>query len=96
MRSKMALALLVVSVTLIINVAKPARARADNTAILVVGSIAAFAAFVVVGTLLTRNKGPFSFQQSPEDMAQKDERRASVRVGSACPWNDQRPSLVCW
>jgi hypothetical protein len=96
MRSKKALVLLVVSVMLLINVARPSRAWAANTAILVIGSIAAFAAFVVVGTLLTRDKGPFSLQPTPQDLAQRDAPRAAVRFGTKCPFNDGRPSLACW
>jgi hypothetical protein len=96
MRSKKALVILVLSVTLVFNVALPSRARAVDTAVLVISSIAAFVAFVVAGTLLTRQKGPFTLQQTPEDLSQVKDRRDGVRFGTGCPMNDGRPALACW
>ena len=96
MRSKKALVVLVLSVTLVFNVALPSRARATDTAVLVIGSIAAFVAFVIVGTLLTRHKGPFTLQETPEDLSKIKDRQDGVQFGSGCPMNDGRPALACW
>jgi len=96
MRSKKALVILVLSVTLVFNVALPSRARAVDTAVLVISSIAAFVAFVVAGTLLVRNKGPFTLQPTPEDLSKTADRRDGVRFGPGCPLKDGQPALACW
>jgi hypothetical protein len=96
MRSKKALVVLVLSVTLVFNVALPSRARAADTALIVIGSIVAFVGFVIVGTLLTRQKGPFTLQQTPEDLSKIKDRRDGVHFGTGCPMNDGRPALACW
>jgi len=96
MRSKKALVMLVVSITLIFNVALPSRARATDTAVLVIGSIVLFVGFVVAGTLLTRQKGPFTLQPTPEDLSKTKDRQDGVHFGTGCPVNDGRPALACW
>jgi hypothetical protein len=96
MRSKKALVVFVLSVTLVFNVALPSRARAVDTAVLVIGSIVLFVGFVVAGTLITRQKGPFTLQPTPEDLSQIKDRRDSVHFGTGCPMNDGRPALACW
>jgi hypothetical protein len=96
MRSKKALVVLVVSVTLVFNVALPSRARATDTAVLVIGSIVLFVGFVVAGALLTRQKGPFTLQPTPEDLSKTQEHRDAVHFGTGCPMNDGRPALACW
>jgi hypothetical protein len=88
-----------VVVTLLLTAGRPSPAHAVSTAVLVVGSIVAFAGFVVAGTLLTTHRqGASSLQEGPDEgphaPAQMPE--GAVRWGAHCrPTADGQP-LVCW
>jgi hypothetical protein len=88
-----------VVVTLLFGAVRPSPAHALSTAVLVVGSIAAFAGFVVAGTLLTTHRqGASSLQErhgegshAPGHMPE-----GAVRWGAHCrPTADGQP-LLCW
>ena len=94
-RVRRTVALSVVFTTLCTGVVQPRPARAVSTAILVVGSIAAYAAFVTVGTILVRRKSSTSWELMdlpPRD----DQQEPGVHFGPHCGQNAPNLNLVCW
>jgi hypothetical protein len=99
MISKQAMVAVVVAAALTFNVVTPPPARADDIAVLVIGSIAAYVAFVTVGTLLTTHREEPLFmqetlpeQRDPSARTQQD----AIHFGTQCrPTADGRP-LLCW
>jgi hypothetical protein len=84
---------------LLFGAVRPSPARAVNTAVLVIGSIVAFAGFVVVGTLLTTHRhGATTLQEvSGEDPDQPAHAPGStVRWGAHCRPTSEGQPLVCW
>jgi hypothetical protein len=94
-RVRRTVALTVVLTMLCMGIMRPRPARAVSTAILVIGSIAAYAAFVTVGTILMRRNSAASWElmdQPPRD----DQHESSVRFAPRCRQNSPNLNLVCW
>lgn len=98
--TKKSLVAIAVIIALLCTAVTPSPARADNTAVIVIASIAAFVAFIVVGTLLTTyRKTPLFLQEMPpEDMdPAAPTRRDAVHFGMNCrPSATDGQPLVCW
>ena len=98
--TKKAVVAVAVIVALLFGAVTPSRAHAVSTPVLVLGSIAAFVAFVVVGALLTTHRQvPLFLQEvSPDDpdptvRAQQH----AVRFGTQCqPTSEGDRPLACW
>lgn len=92
---------LVVMITLLTIVATgtvtPAPVRADSsTALIIVGSIAAYVGFVVVGTTLYRRTRS-STDLMPTNPSENDrKRRDGVGFVQRCPQTSGNLTLVCW
>ncbi len=94
-RVRRTVALTVVFTTLWMGIVQPRPARAADTVVLVFGSIAAYTAFVVVGTLLTRRSTATSMElmdPPPRD----DQQEPGVRFAPHCKQNSPNLKLVCW
>jgi hypothetical protein len=87
-------ALTVVLTLSCVGILRPRPARAVETAVLVVGSIAAYAAFVAVGTILMRRNTSASWKlmEPPRD----DRQEPGVHFASHCRQNAPHLKLVCW
>jgi hypothetical protein len=90
-----------VIVTLLFGAVTPSRARADvSTPVLIIGSIVAFVAFVVVGTLLTTNREvPLFLQEMPPQDPDPTVRmqQQTVHFATQCrPTSDGTRPLACW
>jgi hypothetical protein len=98
--TKKTLVAIAVIIALLFTAVTPSRARADNTAVIVIASLAAFVAFIVVGTLLTTNRQTPLFLQEmpPQDMdPAASTRRDAVHFGTNCrPSATAGQPLVCW
>jgi len=74
----------------------PRRAQAVDTAVLVISSIAAYAAFVAIGAYFvfrgTPNP-PFLPSETPPD---ETEGSRSLRPGYRCAQQDGNVTVVCW
>ena len=85
--------------TLLFNGVTPSRARADDTAVLVVGSIGLYVVFVAVGAYLTTYRTvPLFLQDLPPEPSATDTARADrVRFGFHCrPSSTAGQPLACW
>ena len=93
-------ALLVVLATILgTGTLRPQPARAANTAVIVVSSIAAYVVFVVGATWLiyTRRQQPLQgfLPQETARLGEEDE-RAGVRLAHECQPREGTMPLVCW
>ncbi len=99
--TKKTVVVIAVIVALLYGAVTPSRARASvSTPVLVIGSIVAFVAFVVVGTLLTTHRDvPLFLQDVPPEDPDPTVRaqQQTVRFGPQCQptSNGDRP-LACW
>jgi hypothetical protein len=94
-RVRRTIALTVVLTILCMGLVRPRPAQAVDTAVLVIGSIAAYAAFVVVGTILTRRYIATSeelMDPPPRDQQQEP----GVHFAPHCRQNSLTLKLVCW
>ena len=93
-RVRRTVALTVVFTMLCMGIVRPRPARAIDTAILVIGSIAAYVAFVAAGTMLMRRNSPASWElvDNPRD----DQQEPGVHFASGCRQNSPNLKLVCW
>jgi hypothetical protein len=84
---------------LLFGAVRPSPARAANTAVLVIGSIAAFAGFVVVGTLLTTHRqGAATLREISGEDPDRQPRApgGTVRWGAHCRPTSEGQPLLCW
>jgi hypothetical protein len=86
-------------VALMFGAVTPSRAYATNTAVIIAGSIVAFVAFVIVGTLLTTHRNVPLFLQDtpPEDLDQPaGSQQGKVRFGTHCRPTAEGQPVLCW
>jgi len=77
--------------------ARPRPARAVETAVLVIGSIAAYVAFVVGGAMLLRPETPASSGFVPMEQPLRDDRaEPGVHFAYRCDQDSPDLKLVCW
>jgi hypothetical protein len=94
-RVRRTVALTVVLTMLCTGIVRPRPAHAVDTAVLVIGSIAAYAAFVVAGAWLMRRNTPASWELV--DPPPRDEQREpGVHFAPHCRQNSPNLKLVCW
>lgn len=93
-RVRRTIALTVVLTILCMGIVRPRPAQAVDTAVLVIGSIAAYAAFVVVGTILTRRY--IATSEELMDPPPRDQQEPGVRFAPHCRQNSPTLKLVCW
>jgi len=82
-----------------LGIGRPAPALADGTetALIVVGSIAGYAAIVVVGTLLVYGHGLTPAGPISADWNRLDTRQHSrLRLADRCPQGGPTFTLACW
>ncbi|HVO22671.1 MAG TPA: hypothetical protein VMW56_03480 [Candidatus Margulisiibacteriota bacterium] len=94
-RVRRIVALTVVFTLLCMGIVRPRPARAVDTAVLVLGSIAAYVAFVSVGTLLTRRYTATSMELM-EPPPRDDQQEPGVRFAPHCRQNSPNLKLICW
>ncbi len=87
--------LAVVLTMLCTGIVRPGPARAVDTAVLVIGSIAAYAAFVTVGTMLMRRNTSASWELMDPPL-RADQQEPGVRFAPHCLQNAPNLKLVCW
>ena len=94
-RVRRTIALTLVLTMLCIGIARPRPARAVDTAVLVIGSIAAYTAFVVVGTLLTRRYTATS-EELMDPLPRAEHLEPGLHFAPHCGQNSPDLKLVCW
>ena len=96
-RGRRTVVLTAVVALLCTGVLRPQPAHAVETAILIVGSIAAYAAVVVAGTLLMRRDTPAEWGLMPMDQRLRDDRPdPGVNFAHRCKQDSSNLTLVCW
>ncbi len=76
---------------------RPRPARAVETAVLVIGSIAAYVGFVVGGAILMRPEAPASSGFVPMEQPLRDARaEPGVHFAHRCNQDSPNLKLVCW
>jgi hypothetical protein len=77
---------------------RPTPARADDTAVIVVGAIAAYAIFVAIGAWVIYGRQSSSeWSDKPPDLRDAAADRGGVRFGSRCPPTADGPlPVACW
>jgi hypothetical protein len=95
MNGKRLVAIIILLTILATGILRPAPARAVDTWVLVVGSIAAYVAVVAVGTILyrrSRSASELLDTQRDADAAQRER----VNFVQRCPQNSGNLTVVCW
>ena len=99
MKGKRVVAILALVSMLALNAVRPRAARANDTAIIVVASIAAYVAFVAIGATLAYGRGARiapAFAPGPPPAEQRPQ-NDRLRVGPACaPDANGNVTLICW
>jgi hypothetical protein len=96
-RVRRTVVLTVVTAVLFTGVIRPRPVRAVDTAILVIGSIAAYVAVVVAGTMLMRRNSPAAWGLMPMDQRRLDaQQEPGVHFGHHCHQNSSNLKIVCW
>lgn len=76
---------------------RPCPARAVDTTVLIIGSVAAYIGVVVAGTVLMRRSTPASWGLMPTEHGAADERPdPGARLGHRCRQTAGNLTLVCW
>ena len=90
-------ALTLVATVFSLGIVKPRPARAIDTAFLVLGSIAAYAAVVGVATWLWRRNTTSSWGLMPMDERLRDQQpEPGLHLANHCTQDDRNLKLVCW
>lgn len=96
-RVRRTVVLTVVIALLGVGILRPRPAHAVETAIIVVGSIAAYVAVVVAGTMLMRRNTPAEWGLMPMDQRLRDDRpEPGVDFAHRCKQDSSNLTLVCW
>ena len=96
-RIRRTVALTLVAAVFSVGLVRPRPARAVDTAVLVIGSIAAYVAVVVAGTMLMRHNSPSSWGLLPTDeRLQRDPPQPGVHLAHRCKQSSGNLNLVCW
>lgn len=96
-RVRRTVVLTVVIALLCADIVRPRPAHAIETAIIVIGSIAAYVGVVVAGAMLMRNSTPESTGLMPMDQPLRDDRPGpGVRFAHRCNQDSPNLKLVCW
>lgn len=98
MTLKRFVAIFAILTTLSIGTVSPKPARAIDTAVIVISSIAAYAAFVFIGAYIVYGRTPNpTLMPAPTDLDDpQDARDGGVRPGYRCRQADGNLTLVCW
>src|SRR5262245_20963644 len=99
MTLKRFVAILAILLTLSIGTLSPRPAKAVDTAVIVISSIAAYVVFVFVGAYIVYGRNPSPLELMPGPVGAdhpEDGRPDGVRFGYGCRQADGNLTLACW
>lgn len=96
-RTRRTVVLVLIIALAFVGTLRPRPAHAVETAVIIIGSIAAYAAVVVAGTMLMRRNTPASWGLMPLDPEARDDRpEPTLRLAPGCRQTAAGVTLVCW